>query len=174
MKSPIKLVLMAGIAAGSLAIGSASPAPAAEVKKFEGTIALPAPILSNETAGDYATGGALTMVCPDPGDGDGVFYKFFDLGADYKFFFVSGGEPVVNEPDPTGVLGGSIQEYDLDLYVYDAKCNPVEIETGGINTGAGHAPGIAFKPARYAAVSYFVGPPNINVTLEASTERIKK
>ncbi len=174
MKSPIKLVLMTGIAAGSLAIGLASPAPAAEVKKFEGTIAAPLPVVSAELAADYVTGEALRMTCPEPGDGDGVFYKFFDLKAEYKFFFVSGGEPVINEPDPSGALGGAIQDYDLDLHLFDAKCNIIEVD-GDITSGSGHAPGIGFKPARYAAVSYFSGPyPNIAVTLEASTERIVK
>lgn len=174
MNKRTKLVLMAGIAASSLAIGSASPSPAAEIKKFEGTIAAPLPVVSAELASDYATGEALRMTCPEAGDGDGIFYKFFDLKAEYKFFFVSGGEPVISEPDPSGVLGGSIQDYDLDLHLFDAKCNIIEVD-GDIITGSGHAPGIGFKPARYAAISYFSGPyPDIAVTLEASTEKIIK
>ena len=160
-------------AVGLLAVGTAAPSPAAEVKKYEGTIAAPAPIISGELTQDYATGGALRMTCPQPGEGDGLVYKFFDLGADFKFFFVSGPPLVIDQAEPTGQLGGSIQDYDLDLDLFDAKCNPVEVE-GSINLGNGVGNGTAFKPARYAAVSYFAGPPNLSVLLEASNEKIKK
>lgn len=167
--------LALGLAAVALlATATASPAPAAEVKKYEGTIALPAPVVAAELAADWVSGGALRQTCPEPGDGDGVFYKFFDLQGDFQHFFVSGPTPLVNEPDPSGTYG-SFQDYDLDLHVFDAKCNLLEIE-GSITGGAGYGNGSVTgkKPARFAAVSYFAGPPNINVLLEASNEKIKK
>lgn len=166
--------LAVGIAAvGLLAVG-AVPAPAQDIKEFEGTIALPAPIVSNEMVGHWVTSGELRQVCPGEGDTNGIFYLFFDLEADYKYFFVSGPELTVNEPEPSG-LWGSIQDYDLDLYLFDEKCNELEVE-GSIMTGAGVGNGMAAgkKLARYAAISYFAGPPNLPVLLEASNEKITK
>lgn len=168
--------LALGIAAvGLLAVGTAAPSPAAEVKKYEGAIAAPAPILAAELAADWVSGGELRQTCPEAGDGDGVFYKFFDLKGDFKHFFVSGPQPVINEADPTPLGYGTFQDYDLDLHVFDAKCNLLEIE-GSITGGAGYGNGSVTgkKPARYAAVSYFAGPPNMKFVLEASNEKIKK
>lgn len=168
-----------GIAAvGLLGVATAAPSPAAEVKKFEGTIAMPAPIVSNEMAGHWVNEGELRQVCPGPGDFDGQFYKFFDLEGDFSHFFVSGPPTTLNEPDPTGgavLTLGSVQDYDLDLYLFDAKCNELEHE-GSINTlnGIGNSSVGGKKPARYAAVAYHNGPPNLSITLEASTEKIKK
>lgn len=161
-------------AVGLLAVGTAAPSPAAEVKKYEGTIATPAPVVSNMTAGSYLTD-AARLTCPDPGDGDGVFYKFFDLKGDYTHFFVSGPTPVINQPEPTGVYGGTFHDYDLDLYVFDAKCNELEGE-GSINTqnGIGNLVVGGKKPARFAAIAYYSGPPELPVVLEASTEKINK
>ena len=157
-----------------LAVATAAPSPAAEVKKYEGTIAAPAPVVSGELSQDYATGGALRMTCPEAGEGDGLVYKFFDLGADYKFFFVSGPPSTVNQPDPAGV-NGTFHDYDVDLDAYDAKCNPLELE-GSINlaNGIGNATVAGKTPAKYAVITYFTGPPNLPVLLEASNERIKK
>src|SRR5687768_12054075 len=126
-------------AVGLLAVGTAAPSPAAEIKKFEGTIALPAPVVSAELAQDYASGGALRLTCPEAGEGDGLVYKFFDLKGEFKHFWVSGPPSTVNEPDPSGGAAvdlGTFHDYDLDLDLFDAKCNPLEVE-GSINLSNG-------------------------------------
>lgn len=162
-------------AVGLLAVGTAAPSPAAEVKKYEGTIAAPAPIVSGELAGHWVNEGEARQTCPEPGAGDGLVYKFFDLKGEFKHFFVGGpNPPTINETEPTGVWG-TVQEYDFDLYVFDAKCNELEVE-GSITGGAGYgnASVTGKKPAAYAAVAYFSGPPNMTVILEASNEKIVK
>lgn len=168
-----RFALAAG-AAGLLATGFAAPAPANEVKKFEGTIAAPMPVISNMMAGEYLTD-AARRACSAPGkagEGDGVNYKFFDLKGDFKFFFVSGPPSNLNVADPSG-LNGTFHDYDLDLYVFDAKCNLLDGE-GSINSANGIGDLTARKPARFAAVSFFSGVPNIKVTLEASNAKIAK
>lgn len=167
--------LALGIAAVSiLGAATAAPSPAAEVQKYEGTIAMPLPVVAAELAEDWVSGGALRLTCPEPGEGDGLVYKFFELKGDFMHFFVSGPTPVVNEAEPSGVYG-QVQDYDLDLHLFDAKCNPLEVE-GSITGGSGYGNGSVAgkKPARYAAVSYFAGPPNMAFLLEASNEKIKK
>ena len=161
-------------AVGLLAVGTAAPSPAAEVRKYEGTIAAPAPIVANLLAGSYEGVDQARMVCPDAGDGDGVFYKFFDLKGEFKHFFVSGPPSTLDQPDPSG-LNGTFHDYDIDLYLFDAKCNELEDE-GSINkaNGIGNASVVGKKPAAYAAISYFTGPPNLPVVLEASNDKIKK
>lgn len=163
-------------AVGLLAVGTAAPSPAAEIKKYEGTIALPAPVVSNAAAASYdPAGDAIRMTCPEAGDGDGVFYKFFDLKGEFTHFFVSGPPSTLNQPDPSPVGLGTIHDYDLDLYAFDAKCNELEIDGSiGTSNGIGNGTVVGKKPARYAAVAYFSGPPNLPVLLEASTEKIKK
>lgn len=161
-------------AVGLLAVGTAAPSPAAEIKKYEATIKAPAPIVSNMTAGHYLTD-AARQTCPKGGAGDGTFYAFFDLKGDFKHFFVSGPPSTINQPDPAG-LNGTFHDYDLDLYVFDAKCNELDHE-GSINlaNGIGNASVTTKnKLARYAAVAYFSGPPNLKVTVEASMEKINK
>jgi len=159
-------------AVGLLAVGTAAPSPAAEVKKFEGTISTPLPVVSNMTAGHYETD-ALRQTCPKGGAGDGVFYKFFDLKGEYKHFFVSGPKSTLNQADPSPLALGTFHDYDLDLYAFDAKCKELTVE-GSINTVNGIGNGTANKPARYAAVAYYSGPPNLKVLLEASNEKINK
>ena len=154
-------------AVGLLAVGTAAPSPAAEVKKFEGTIAAPAPVVSNELA-------KMEDFCPTGGDANGSVYRFFDLGADYTHFYVSGPALNVNEADPTGVYGGSFQDYDLDFYGFNAKCSTVDGD-GPINDQMGVGSYTSSRPIRYVAINYFAGPyPEIPIVLEASTEKIKK
>jgi len=160
-------------AVGLLAVGTAAPSPAAPIKKFEKTIAAPAPGLANATAGHFdGVGDKGRQVCPSAGAGDGKIYAFFELKEDFKFFFVSGPKSNINQPSP-GVFSGTVQDYDLDLYVFDAKCKELTVE-GSINGANGIGDGTAKKPARYAAVAYFSGPPNLKVTLEASNTKIVK
>ena len=160
-------------AVGLLAVGTAAPSPAAEVKKFEGTITAPLHTASNELAG-------MEDFCPDGGEGQGSVYRFFDLKADYKHFYVSGPPTTLDEPypgDPSGsgaIPSGNRQDYDLDLYAFTSKCVSVDIE-GPIMTGFGIGAGTAAKPVRYVAVNYYDGfQPNIPVTVEASNSPIKK
>ncbi|MBW3537395.1 MAG: hypothetical protein KY395_06470, partial [Actinobacteria bacterium] len=123
--------LAIGIAAvGLLAVGTAAPSPAQDIKEFEATIAMPAPIVAYATAGTYGTD-AARQTCPEGGAGDGVIYAFFDLEGDYKHFWVSGPDSTLNEPDPSGgavFTLGTIHDYDLDLHLYDAKCNELEMD----------------------------------------------
>lgn len=164
----MKLRLLAVvISSAALLGGAAAPTPAQEIKEFEGTIAAPAPIVSNELAKE-------SDFCPDGGDLDGSVYKFFDLGADYKHFYVSGPELIVDQPEPTGQKGGNYQDYDFDLYVFNEKCVQVTGE-GPINKQMGVGPYTASRPVRYAAVNYYAGPyVDIPVLLEASNAPIKK
>lgn len=173
----IRTLALGITAVGLLAVGTAAPSPAQEIKEFEATIAAPAPIIAYATAGTYVTD-AARQTCPEGGAGDGVIYAFFDLKGEYKHFFVSGPESTLNQPDPTGgaVLKlGTFHDYDLDLHLFDAKCNELDVE-GSINylNGIGNGSVAGKKPARYAAVSYHHGAPNIPVLLEASNSPIKK
>lgn len=166
--------LALGIAAvGVLAVGTASPSPAAPAK-FEGTIAIPSAQLSNELAGG-ATVEDLRMTCPEPGDGDGIVYKFFDLKADYTKFKVYSPAELVNEQDPTGdpaeLTRGTITEYDVDLYAFNAKCQRVEAD-GSLLGLAGNGIMKAARPARYIAINYFAGPHlNLPIVVEASNDK---
>ncbi len=169
----IRHLALTGAALGLLAVGSAAPSPASDLKKFEGTITAPLPVVSNELA-------AMEDFCPDGGDAQGAVYRFFDLGADFKHFYISGPPTTLDEPlpaDPSGVgvtPSGNKQDYDLDLYAFTAKCVAVDIE-GPINTAFGNGAGTAAKPARYVAVNYYDGAqPNIPVIVEASNSPIKK
>ena len=161
-------------AVGLLAVGTAAPSPAAEIKEFEATIAMPAPVVAYASAGTYGTD-AARQTCPEGGAGDGVIYAFFDLEGEYKHFFVSGPDSTLNEGDPSGQGLGTFHDYDLDLHLYDAKCNELDTE-GSINdlNGIGNGSVGGKKPARYAAVSYHHGAPNIPILLEASNQKINK
>ena len=172
-----RTLALAITAVGLLAVGTAAPSPAAEIKEFEATIAMPAPIVAYAMSGTYGTD-AARQTCPEGGAGDGVIYAFFDLEGDYKHFFVSGPESTLSEPDPSGgavVTLGTFHDYDLDLHLYDAKCNELDVE-GSINNmnGIGNGSVAGKKPARYAAVSYHHGAPNLPVLLEASNDKIVK
>ena len=159
--------LALGIAAvGLLGVATAAPSPAAAPdKKLEGTIAFPLPELGRETTkGD----GLHPLVCPHPGEGDGLWYKFFDLKDTYTKFTVKSKATLVRQPDPSGdpvgLTGGTINEYDVDLWAYDAKCNHVEV-SGNLMTLAGEGIAKAAKPARYIVVQYFAGP-HVNLPVE--------
>lgn len=163
----MKRILAVFVVTAGLLAGGAAPSPAQDVKKFEGTIAAPLPVVSNELA-------AMDDFCPTGGDANGTFYRFFDLGAEYKHFYVSGPALIVDEPDPTGVKGGSFQDYDVDLYVFNSKC--VEVDGDGpINKQMGVGAYTAARPVRYAAINYYAGPyADIPIVLEASNDKIKK
>lgn len=146
-------------ALGVLASGLAAPAQAAP-KKFEGTIAFSAPI------GDAMEGKEWDqIVCPDTGPADGSFYKFIDLGGDFKNLKLEGPPRLVEDP-----AGLGLGDYDMDMYVFDAKCNDLMHATSQYPTEKFEGK----KPARYVVVHYYVGPhADLPFTLQAANERIK-
>lgn len=151
---------LVGVAlAVGLVLGFApAPSKAAEPTTFEATIAVP---------GGGADSTAITA-CPDGGGASGTTYAFFDLKEDFTFFKVSGPPHVVNEPSPVGVH--AVNDYDLDLWVFDAKCKQLP----DANSDAGVERLDTKRPARYALVQYFTGViPQIPITLEAANSKIK-
>lgn len=141
-----------------LAGGLAVPAQAAPTV-FEDTLAFSAPV-------DVAAEVLPELVCPEPGDLDGTFYKFIDLEGDYTHFKLEGPPRLFTDPSGQTQIG----DYDLDIYVYDADCNQVG---EGITSGATEKFDIK-KPARYAVVHYYVGiHPDLPFTLQVDNERIK-
>ena len=159
MRSKISLVVgILGIALlGSLATVPAQAAP----EVIEGTIAFSAPI------GDAMSGSDWDQImCPDPGPADGSFYKFIDLKADYTNLKVEG--PVRLFEDPAG--GTGIGDYDLDLYVLDAKCNDLNHE----NTSYPTEKFDGKKGARFVVVHYYIGAhADLPFKLQAANEKIK-
>lgn len=135
----------------------AVPAQAEEPKVFEANILAPA-------------GGAEVghVGCPDGGPANGSTYVFIDLEGDFTFFKASGPAHLVNEPSPVGVH--DINDYDIDLFVFDAKCKQLPDANGPAGTEKLDTK----RPARYALISYWSGViPNLPITLEASNSRIK-
>lgn len=154
----VRAILTCLIALAALAGGLAVPAQAAPTV-FEGTLAFSGPADAGPTI-------AEELSCPEPGELDGTFYKFIDLRADFTFFKLEG--PPRLFTDPAG--GTGIGDYDLDLYVYDAKCNLIG---EGVTTGPTEKVDTK-KAARFLVVNYYVGPhPNLPFKLQAANERIK-
>ena len=163
MRSRIKsavslLVVLSALMAGGLAVPSQA---APEV--FEGTFAAPGPI------GD-AFGAGLAdwdeVLCPEAGPADGTFYKFIDLKADFKNVKLEGPPRLFTEP--TGVLG--LGDYDLDLYLFDAKCQALE-HSNGLESAESWS---GKKGARYVLAHYYVGVhANLPFKVQAANERIK-
>ena len=156
-----KLSLLTGILAialiGSLAVVPAQAAPTV----IEGTIAFSAPIGDAMSGSDWDE-----VMCPDAGPADGSFYKFIDLKADYTNLKVEG--PTRLFTDPAG--GTGIGDYDLDIYVLDAKCKDLNHD----NTSYPTEKFDGKKPARFVVVHYYIGPyPNLQFKLQAANERIK-
>lgn len=104
--------------------------------------------------------------CPTKGSFDGHTWRFFNLEGDYKSFVVEGPKPVVHQEAPVGYL----DEYELDMFAFDAKCKPLEGNPSASGAGWGNPERLKVsKPARYVAVVYFHGPYlNIPFTLTAS------
>ena len=154
-----RLALLVGTLALCLIGGTLGvPASASDVKKFEATIALPG-------------GGAEyhnIEYCPGGGEANGVTYTFIELKGDYTWFKASGPAHLVNEPSPVGVH--DINDYDLDLFVFDDKCKELPSANGPAGTERLNTK----RPARYALISYFSGVhPELPVTLEVSNSKIK-
>lgn len=145
-----------------IAAGSAVPAQAAP-EVFEGTLVAPGPI------GDAFGAGAADwdeVLCPEAGELDGTFYKFIDLKADFTNIKLEGPARLFTEP--SGALG--LGDYDLDLYLFDAKCGAIDHSNGleSIEKYAGK------KAARFVLVHYYVGiHANLPFKVQAANERIK-
>ena len=155
-------LVAAGLAAFA-AVGFAIPAPAQPNKKFEGTITAPAHDANAEI---------FAGACPGPGDADGLTYKFFDLGGEFKHFKASGPTHLFNEPDPTPVGYHDINDYDIDMYAFDGKCK--EVTPSDANGPAGTERFETRRPARYVVVAYWSGiHVDLPVTLEVSHTKIK-
>lgn len=141
-----------------LSAGFALPAKAAPTV-FEGTLAFSGPADAGPPVADE-------LACPEAGPLDGTFYKLVDLKADFTVFKLEG--PPRLFTDPAG--GTGIGDYDLDLYLYDAKCN---LLAEGVTSGPTEKVDTK-KPVRFAIVNYYVGPhPNLPFKLQAANERIK-
>jgi len=170
-------VLFVAVVVGLL-LSAAPNAQAAAPKSAKGTIAAPALTGSSLLAAGNLEGEAtvtqVRQACPTGGVFDGVFYRFFDLKGGYTKFKASGPKPLVTEtvPDNPATNPITYNEYDIDIFAFDAKCNRIEAPNGSKATGTstGGIENLTIrKPARYAAVSYYNGPyPNIEVTLEYS------
>lgn len=163
--------LRAGLTIALLAAGTllAPPAQAAP-KVFKSTIAFPSAVVGFSFASGTVWGeevpqaeAQLRQACPTKGSYDGHTWRFFDLGdgASFKKFVASGPKPVFEQDTPVGRQ----HDYDIDLFLFDAKCNRLAI----VGSGGGIEKTNLKKAARYAAIVYFSGPYlNLPVTLEAS------
>lgn len=159
-----------------LLLAAAPGSEAAPPKTAKATIAVPA-----LDAGHIVGGGAVGLVdtsqvrqtCPTGGALDGIVYKFFDLKGGFTKFTAMGPMPIVTQTVPAPVAGPiSFNEYDLDVFAFDAKCKRIAAPAGASATGTSLR-GVETlkikKPARYVAVTYYSGPyPNIEITLEYS------
>lgn len=149
-----------GATALALAVGLAAPAPAEPSRKFEASIAAPA-----HDAGPELFAGA----CPEGGDFNGMTYAFFDLEGEYKHFKSYGPAHLFNEPGPAY---HDVNDYDIDMYAFDAKCK--EVTPSGANGPAGTERFETKRPARYVVLAYWSGiHPDLPVTLEVSHTKIK-
>lgn len=157
----IRAILISLLALTALAGGLAVPSQAAPTV-IEGTLLAP---LQSDTWGLDVTEWD-PILCPDAGPADGTFYKFIDLGGDFKNLKLEG--PPVIFTDPSGVAGWS--DYDLDMYQLDSKCQQLEHQ----NTSGPLEKWDAKKPARYVVVHYYLGVhPNLPFKLTAANEKIK-
>ena len=150
---------------------AAVPSHAKETKKFEGTILVSTAELSSMLGAGSANGlgsdaEPARQTCPEPGDFDGVLYKFWDLKGDWTSAKLTGPKPAFSQDIPGGVINHQ-DDYDLDLYALDAKCKVFDGFSS--NTGGAYEKGSSKRPFRYIVAVYRAGPyPNIPVTVEVS------
>jgi hypothetical protein len=151
-----------------------APSAQAGPAKLKGTITLPGndvnPVLIAGDIEGEATVAQLQQTCPSPGALDGVTYKFFDLKSGFTKFRALGPVPLVNQqvPETPATNPLTYNEYDLDIYAFDAKCVRIEAPDGSAATGTstGGIENLKIrKPARYVVVSYYSGP-YLNIPFE--------
>lgn len=152
-----------------VAAASVFNAPPAHAKTMTGTIAVPLADFGTWTGAGYGNFlpvddvSAVRRSCPKAGEFDGLVYKWFDLKGGFTKFKASGPKVLFNQETPVG----SFADYDLDLYLLDAKCKRIVVT--GSNTGGATEKQSVKKPAAYAVIVYWQGhTPNIPVTLEFS------
>ena len=164
-RSILALTLVLGI----FAAAPTSAAPSKTPKKFESTIMVPLLDVGTWFGAGYGnwtqTGddmAAVRQTCPTPGDYDGYTWRFFDLKGPHTQFLARGPEPLHTQDTPVGIF----HDYDIDLWLFDAKCNRIDID--GANAGGGiEKMSSSKKPAHYAVIVYWYGViPNIPITLE--------
>jgi hypothetical protein len=165
--TPVRRVVL--VALLGLAVLGATPAQAAP-KKLTSTVAFPAADVGTWIGAGYGNFlpvedvSAVRQTCPTGGDFDGTIFRFFDLKGDYKKFTASGPPVLFNQSTPAG----NFSDYDIDLYLFDAKCNRIVL-TGANAGGAVEKQTTSRKPARYAVIVYWQGyMPNMPITLEYS------
>ena len=139
----------------------AVPAQAEPHKKFEATLTAPGLAVAEQSP---------DLACPEAGDLDGTFYKFFDLEGEYKNFKVYGPAHLFDEPEPVGIH--NINDYDIDMYIFDKKCNDITPDMPAPWAGTHIAQ--TKKPGRYVIVTYWSGiHPQLPITLEVSHNKLK-
>ncbi len=155
----IRAILTSGLVLAAIVGGSAGPSRAAP-QVFEGTVAFSAPITDFLSGAEYDE-----LVCPDAGPANGSFYRFIDLKGDFKNLKLEGPKRVVEDP-----AGYGIGDYDLDMFVFDAKCNDLNHDNTQYPTERFDGK----KAARYVVVHYYIGVhPNLPFKLQAANEKIK-
>jgi hypothetical protein len=168
--TPLRRVAL--IALLGLTVLGATPTHAAPAtKKQTSTIAFPGTDVGTWIGAGYGNWtqteesmAVARQTCPTGGQFDGTVFRFFDLKGEYKKFIASGPPVLFNQGTPVG----NFSDYDLDLYLFDAKCNRI-ILTGSNAGGAVEKQTTSRKPARYAVIVYWQGyQPNFPVTLEYS------
>jgi len=154
----------------------AAPAHAASVKTIKTTIAFPGTDSGTWLGAGYGnwteTGESMAVArqtCPTGGPLDGTIFKFIDLKGNYTKFKASGPPVLFTQTVPANPATSAIvvQDYDIDLYLLDAKCKRIDVT--GANQGGATEKQSTRKPARYAVIVYWDGhDANLPVTLEYS------
>ncbi|HUR50122.1 MAG TPA: hypothetical protein VMY88_11430 [Acidimicrobiales bacterium] len=159
MKRRVGLAVAAALVA---AIGLSPPGQAEPNAKFEATITAPAHDVNEELFAD---------ACPGGGDYNGLTYAFFDIKGEYKHFKSYGPPHLFNQPEPVAVYH-DINDYDIDMYAFDAKCK--DVTPASANGPAGTERFETKRPARYILIAYWSGiHTDLPVTLEVSHTKIK-
>lgn len=163
-----RLLAVALVATAALVM--APSAGASQVAKAESTIMVPLLDVGTWFGAGYGnwtqTGDDMAVArqtCPEPGDYDGYTWRFFDLKGEYTKFVAQGPKPAAGQVTPLGTF----HDYDIDLWLLDAKCNRIDVPNS--NAGGGYEKQSTRKPARYAVIVYWYGHQvNLPVTLEYS------
>lgn len=169
MRRPTIPTVGLALAVASVAGLASGPSASAAPLKLVATIAFPSAEVSTAIGSGNTNASELPearQTCPEGGQFDGTTFKFFDLKAGYTKVKAYGPQVVFSQ-SPAGL---TLNDYDIDLYILDAKCNLLP-SSGTKNAGGAFETASArpANPARYAVINYYYGPyANLAVTLEAS------